>query len=778
MSPRLIDSRLETIGMSARSRQMLQDVVVLVLTISFFFSAGCGGGKSATPTVSLTLSPGAVATLNGGGTQQFTATVTGSTNTAVSWTVSCSGSNCGTISASGLYTAPAIVASAMTVTVTATSSADGSKSATATVNLVPVAITVAPGSVASLNIGGTQQFTATVTGSTNTAVTWSVTCLGSNCGTISASGLYTAPASIASAIAVTVQATSSADGSKIATATVNLVPVAISVAPGAAVLNAGGTQQFTPTVTGTTNTAVTWSLSCTNTGNCGTINAGLYTAPATINSADTVTVKATSSADATKNATATVSLVPVVAVSLLPATVSLNAGGTQQFTATVTGATNTDVAWTVSCSEAPCGTIDGTGLYTAPASIDEEDDPVTVTATSAADNTKSATASVTLVPTVAVSLAPTTVSLNAGGTQQFTATVTGSGNKTVTWTLSCTNTGNCGTIDGTGLYTAPATLNAADTVTVTGTSSADNTKLGTATVTLTPVVAVSVAPSAVSLIGGGKQQFTPTVMGTTNTAVTWSVSCTNTGNCGTISGGLYTAPTPINTADTVTVTATSSADGSKTATASVTLANTIVDFTTTLSAVDPYAFAMDVTGYPGSGPNLTNDPTQQQSLAKLNPGMMRMGLGYATSGDPNSAIQCTGGGCNLTVPGDNWVSTIKSLGAEPIVVVGVNSANYAQDAANLVAHFNTTNGVVDPTKPSYIKFWIIGNEPDLNGGLNSAYDPKFNASWDAMKAVDPNIKIGGPAKASFTGEGLSSTLPITKTSYSGSSQWLDQFCEL
>ncbi len=728
--------------------------------------------------MTVAVTPGAVAALNVGGTQQFTATVTGSANTGVSWTLSCTNSgNCGSISAGGMYTAPATINAADTVTVKATSNADSTKSATGTVNLVPVAVSVAPGSVASLNIGGTQQFTATVTGTTNTAVAWSLSCTNTgNCGTISG-GLYTAPSTINSADTVTVKATSNVDISKNATATVHLVPVALSLAPGSASLNASGTQQFTPTVTGTTNTAVTWSLSCTNTGNCGTISGGLYTAPTTLNVADTVTVKATSAMDASKSATATVSLVPVVAVSVSPNTASLNPGGTKQFTATVTGTTNTDVSWSVSCSEAPCGTIDGTGLYTAPASIDEEDDPVTVTATSVSDNTKSATATVTLVPTVTVSLAPATVSLNAGGTQQFTATVTGNTNKAVTWTLSCTNTGNCGTIDGTGLYNAPATINTADTVTVTATSSADNTKLGTATVTLTPVVGVTLSPTTATLIGNAKQQFTATVTNATDTTVAWTLSCTNTGNCGTISGtGLYTAPPSISAADTVTVTATSNADNTTNATAAVTLANTIVDFTTTLSAVDPYAFSMDVTGY-GQGVDITNDATERVLLKNMNMGMMRMGLMYATPGDPNSQIRCSAGGCsNPGATGDDWISNIKALGAEPIVVLSVSAASYAQDAANMVAHFNTTNGVADPTKPNYIKFWIVGNEPDLNGGLNSAYDPKFNAAWDAMKTIDPNIKIGGPAKATFTGEGLSSTLPISKTgSYSATTAWLDTF---
>jgi hypothetical protein len=78
------------------------------------------------PAVSVSVSP-ASATIMTGGTQQFTATVTGSSDTAVTWTATG-----GTISAAGLYTAPS---SAGTFTVRATSVADTSKSASATITV-------------------------------------------------------------------------------------------------------------------------------------------------------------------------------------------------------------------------------------------------------------------------------------------------------------------------------------------------------------------------------------------------------------------------------------------------------------------------------------------------------------------------------------------------------------------------------------------------------------------------------------------------------------------
>jgi hypothetical protein len=92
----------------------------------------CGGGStqpSAPQVVSVSLSP-AGASLWTGGTQAFQATVTGSSNTAVTWSVvEASG---GSVTTTGLYTAPA---TAGTFHVKAVSVADGSKSAQALVSV-------------------------------------------------------------------------------------------------------------------------------------------------------------------------------------------------------------------------------------------------------------------------------------------------------------------------------------------------------------------------------------------------------------------------------------------------------------------------------------------------------------------------------------------------------------------------------------------------------------------------------------------------------------------
>jgi len=169
-----------------------------------------------------------------------------------------------------------------------------------------------------------------------------------------------------------------------------------------------------------------------------------------------------------------------VSISISPNSGALYAGQTQQFTANVINAINPSVTWSVTPSG--IGSINSTGLYTAPASIATQQ-TVTVTATSVADNTKSASATVTLYPPIVVSIAPTTAGLTLSQKQQFTANVVNTSNTAVTWSSSPAGVGS---LDGTGLYTAPSVISAQQTITVTATSVADGSKAASATVTLSP----------------------------------------------------------------------------------------------------------------------------------------------------------------------------------------------------------------------------------------------------------------------------------------------------
>ncbi len=666
--------------------------------------------------VAVSVNP-ATASLSESQTQQFTATVTGDPNTSVTWSLN---PNAGSISSTGLYTAPSSIGSSQTITVTATSVADNTKSGSATVTLTPVSVSIAP-ATSSLGASQTQQFTPSVTGGSNTTVTWTINPNGA--GSISGSGLYTAPASIASVQTVTVTATSAADNTKFGTAAVTLnppAPPAITQQPLNTSVFTGQTAGFSVTATGpgltyqwqsmasgagsftnisgatsssyttpvlaladsgtqfrvvvtnaqssVTSSAATLTVLASGTsfvtastpgslrndftgwvgmkvtvgsqaiavssigrmvvlnnlgthtlkivdattGNdlavtnvntlgatAGTILYGALTGPVTLNANSSYYIVSHEAAsgdqwyelnslvqttsDAIVNGPeygipftlvggmAGHSYVildfkyspagpPAVSVSVTPTTASLNGGQTQQFSATVTGDPNTSVTWSLNPN---VGSVSSTGLYTAPASV-ASSQSVTVTATSVADNTKSASATVTLVP-VSVVLAPGTSSLTGGQTQQFTPTVSGTGNTSVTWSL---NIGSVGSISASGLYSAPASIASSQTITVTATSVADNTKSASATVTLVQV-AVSLSPATSSLSGGQTQQFTPTVTGTANTSVNWTINPSNVGSIS--SAGLYTAPALIGSPQTVTVTATSVADNTKLGTATITL---------------------------------------------------------------------------------------------------------------------------------------------------------------------------------------------------------------
>ncbi|MBZ5569132.1 MAG: Ig-like domain-containing protein [Acidobacteriia bacterium] len=253
---------------------------------------GCSSGNSAG--VSVTISPTS-ATVPIGRTQQFTATVNNAGNNGVTWQVNGvvgGNSNTGTITSSGLYTAPL---SPTTVTVTAVSVANTTQAASATVTVaLPISITP---TTAAINLSGTVQFTATVTFSSNTTVTWEVNgTSGGNAsiGTISSSGLYTAPASIPNPNIVTITAVAQADTTQTASATVTINPPPLVITPTGLTMAAGAQQTFTATVNGASVTPV-WSVACKSqlAAGCGSISSGgVYVAPSSPPPGGSVTVTA------------------------------------------------------------------------------------------------------------------------------------------------------------------------------------------------------------------------------------------------------------------------------------------------------------------------------------------------------------------------------------------------------------------------------------------------------------------------------------------------------
>lgn len=116
-----------------------------------------------------------------------------------------------------------------------------------------------------------------------------------------------------------------------------------------------------------------------------------------------------------------------VTVTVKPASVTLNAGTTKQFSAAVANATNKAVTWSVhgiQGGDATVGRIDAAGLYTAPPVIPPSISTVTVEATSVQAITVKGASTVTLVNPAPViySLSPSSVNVGA-----FSITVNGKG---------------------------------------------------------------------------------------------------------------------------------------------------------------------------------------------------------------------------------------------------------------------------------------------------------------------------------------------------------------
>jgi phospholipase C len=267
---------------------------------------------------------------------------------------------------------------------------------------------------------------------------------------------------------------------------------------------------------------------------------------------------------------------PPVAVS--PASIKLQAGATQSFTATVQNSNNTEVTWQINSiagGNATVGTISSNGLYTAPATVPQPA-AVTVTAISKADSSKSGSAQVNVIPAqVWINVIPTSATVQAGQTQSFLTFVQNTTNLAVTWQVDSIAGGNAtvGRISSGGVYTAPPTVPQPATVTVSAVSQADSSKSASAKVTVTaPAVSMSISPTLVGLPTGQTQQFTATVQNATSTGVTWLVNSVVGGNTtvGTISSeGLYTAPVNVPDPNKVTITAVLVADSNEKASAAV-----------------------------------------------------------------------------------------------------------------------------------------------------------------------------------------------------------------
>jgi uncharacterized protein (DUF1800 family) len=341
----------------------------------FGSSKNSGGGSDPnqpTPQSNgVTVTP-ATATLQGGATQTFTAKASDSTTATFAWSVNGvagGAADTGTITAAGVYTAPQFPPSANTITVSAAETGNAKATGSSVVTLnnpTPTITSVTPTSVASgvaftLTVKGTNfapgatlMFGTTALTTTRisaTQLTATGTATSAQVGSVNLTVQNPNPGLIASAV---VKETVTGPSSNLS----------VAVTPATATLRAGATQAFTATVTGSTNTNLTWSVNGTAGGNAtlGTVSAaGLYTAPNNLPTPPNVTVTATSAQDTTKSGNSAVTLqnpLPVI-TSVSPTTI-----GTGSFLITILG------SGFVKTSSVTFGGTTLTTLYVSPTELD------------------------------------------------------------------------------------------------------------------------------------------------------------------------------------------------------------------------------------------------------------------------------------------------------------------------------------------------------------------------------------------------------------------------
>jgi len=316
---------------------------------------------SATPVLTaIHLNPSSTS-VQAGGTQQFSVTgdMSDGSTTTPSVTYSATG---GTVSSGGLFTAGTTTG---TFRVIAAQSGGGlADTASVSITTAPpvlTAIVLTPAS-ATIQSGTSLQFNVngiwTNGGSGVPAVTFSATG-----GTVTASGLYTAGATAGTFSVIAVQTGGTLADTSVVTVSTTPVLTQVILTPATASVPTGGTQQFTVSGRMSDGSTVTPAVTLTATG--GTISgSGLYTAGSTGGTFRVIATQTGGTLADTSTVTVTAPAPVLTAVVLSPATATVQAGGTQQFS--VTG------VWTNGGSGVPAvtytvtgGTITSNGLYTA-----------------------------------------------------------------------------------------------------------------------------------------------------------------------------------------------------------------------------------------------------------------------------------------------------------------------------------------------------------------------------------------------------------------------------
>ena len=455
----------------------------------------------------------------------------------------------------------------------------------------------------SVRVGSTSQFTANVTGLSTPTVTWSVASASGgsavSLGSIAPSGVYTPPAT-ASAVTVTIVATSTVDPSLTSSTPVQLLNPVPQIS--SAFITASSSSTFTVSVAGSNFVAGTTLSVGSNIVTPTSVSSTALTATMSmaVTQPSQVTVQVNNpNPGAVVSNTVTVSVQPFPTISVSGPS-SVRIGSTGQFSAKVAGLSTTTANWSVASaspgSTASLGSISASGVYTPPTTPSAG--TVMIVATSAADPSLTASTSVQLLnPVPQISSA----SITATSSSTVAVSVVGS-NFVAGSTLAVeANVVTPTTVTSTKLT---ATVSMAVTQASQVTVQIRNPNPGaivsnTVTVSVEPFPTMSVSgPSSVRV--GATGQFAAEITGLSTPTVNWSVasaSLGSTSSLGSIStSGVYTPPATTS-AGTVMIVATSTADPSLTSSTTVQLLNPVPQISSaSITPTSNFTFIVSVAG--------------------------------------------------------------------------------------------------------------------------------------------------------------------------------------
>jgi len=335
---------------------------------------------------------------------------------------------------------------------------------------------------------------------------------------------------------------------------VSMAAVKVTISPATYTIRTGLTKQFSASVSGTTNKTVEWQVNNVKNGNAtvGTISAtGVYTAPANVPTANTVTVKAVSLADRTQSASAAVTILNVAPTisSLSPSSVNTDLNTL----VTVTGSNYKNTARVLLDNAAvPTTFVSATELRFSLKSTAAPGTKLSVVVEIPNPGAAQSSAkTLSIVAPVAVSVSPSRKTLRGGASHDFNSSVSNNANKDVDWFVNNVKGGNAalGTVDAAGVYTAPVLIPASGSVVLKAVSKADPRASDTAEITLQHPVPVltSAAPGAIpagnftlTITGSGFAQSARVQFGGADIASTW-ISPTQIrvqGTAAPVAGGL------------------------------------------------------------------------------------------------------------------------------------------------------------------------------------------------------------------------------------------------